>query len=44
MILKIFYPTLWTAIGMSTCAPAVAMELPDGTIVTGKTTSLLGAS
>ncbi len=27
-----------------TGAPAVAMELPDGTIVTGKTTSLLGAS
>ncbi|MCQ2557770.1 MAG: DUF1846 domain-containing protein [Oscillospiraceae bacterium] len=27
-----------------TGGPAVAMELPDGTIVTGKTTSLLGAS
>ena len=27
-----------------TGAPAVAMELPDGTIVTGKTSSLLGAS
>lgn len=27
-----------------TNAPAVAIELPDGTIVTGKTTSLLGAS
>ncbi|MEA5050886.1 MAG: DUF1846 family protein, partial [Oscillospiraceae bacterium] len=27
-----------------TGAPAVAIELPDGTIVTGKTTSLLGAS
>ena len=25
-------------------APAVAIELPDGRIVTGKTTSLLGAS
>jgi len=28
----------------ATGAPAVAIELPDGTIVTGKTTSLLGAS
>ncbi|MCF0137071.1 MAG: DUF1846 domain-containing protein [Oscillospiraceae bacterium] len=27
-----------------TNAPAVSMELPDGTIVTGKTSSLLGAS
>ena len=27
-----------------TKGPAVAMELPDGTIITGKTTSLLGAS
>lgn len=27
-----------------TGAPAVAIELPDGTIVTGKTTSLLGAA
>ncbi len=27
-----------------TCAPAVAIELPDGRIVTGKTSSLLGAS
>lgn len=27
-----------------TGAPAAAMELPDGTIVTGKTTELLGAS
>jgi len=27
-----------------TGAPAVALELPDGTIVTGKTSSLLGAS
>ena len=27
-----------------TGAPAVAIELPDGRIVTGKTTSLLGAS
>ena len=27
-----------------TGAPAVAMELPDGTIITGKTSSLLGAS
>ena len=27
-----------------TAAPAVAMELPDGVIVTGKTSSLLGAS
>ena len=28
----------------STQGPAVALELPDGTVVTGKTTSLLGAS
>lgn len=28
----------------TTGAPAVALELPDGTIVTGKTSSLLGAS
>ena len=27
-----------------TGAPAAAMELPDGTIVTGKTSDLLGAS
>lgn len=27
-----------------TCEPAVAIELPDGTIVTGKTSALLGAS
>lgn len=27
-----------------TCHPAVAMELPDGTFVTGKTSSLLGAA
>ncbi len=27
-----------------TCAPAAAIELPDGKIVTGKTSSLLGAS
>lgn len=27
-----------------TDAPAVAMEMPDGKIVTGKTSSLLGAS
>ena len=26
------------------CGPAVAMEMPDGTIITGKTSSLLGAS
>ncbi|MBQ7920233.1 MAG: DUF1846 domain-containing protein [Lachnospiraceae bacterium] len=28
----------------ATCAPAVAIELADGTIITGKTTALLGAS
>ena len=28
----------------ATCAPAVAIELGDGTIITGKTTALLGAS
>ena len=28
----------------ATCAPAVAIELNDGTIITGKTTALLGAS
>ncbi len=28
----------------ATGAPAVAMELPDGTIITGKTSNLLGAS
>ena len=28
----------------ATCHPAVAIELPDGRIVTGKTTDLLGAS
>ena len=28
----------------ATGAPAVAMEMPDGTVITGKTTSLLGAS
>ena len=27
-----------------TGAPAVAIEMPDGTIITGKTSSLLGAS
>lgn len=27
-----------------TCAPAAAMELPDGSIITGKTSELLGAS
>ena len=27
-----------------TSAPAVAIELPDGTVLTGKTSSLLGAS
>ena len=28
----------------ATCAPAVAIELSDGTLITGKTTALLGAS
>ena len=32
------------ALAKSTELPAAAMELPDGTIVTGKTTKLLGAS
>ena len=33
-----------TARAEATGAPAVAIELPDGTVVTGKTSSLLGAS
>ena len=33
-----------TARAVETGAPAVSIELPDGTIVTGKTSSLLGAS
>lgn len=32
------------AVAEATQAPAAAMELPDGRIITGKTTSLLGAS
>lgn len=33
-----------TARAEETAAPAAAIELPDGTIITGKTSSLLGAS
>ena len=32
------------AVAERTSAPAVAIELPDGTMITGKTSSLLGAS
>ena len=39
---KVVAPALQRA--EQTGAPAAAMELPDGTIVTGKTSSLLGAS
>ena len=39
-------PTVQAAnqLAADTKAPAAAMELPDGTIVTGKTSALLGAS
>ena len=39
---KVVSPAL--ALAEETGKPAAAMELPDGTIVTGKTSSLLGAS
>ena len=39
---KVVAPALWRA--GETGSPAAAMELPDGRIVTGKTSDLLGAS